>query len=54
MEVIKRREYESESGKKESVTYMCQKCKTIFAAYDEEKPRSDNEKFAKRGNICFD
>lgn len=54
MEVIKRREYESESGKKESVTYMCRKCKTIFAAYEEQKPRSNNAKFAKRGNICFD
>lgn len=54
LEVIKRREYESESGRKESVTYMCLKCKTIFAAYEEEKPRSDNAKFAKRGNICFD
>ena len=54
LEVIKRREYESESGKKESVTYMCRKCKAIFAAYEVEKPRSDNAKFVRRGNICFD
>lgn len=54
MEVIRRREYESCSGKKESVTYMCRKCKTIFAAFEPETTDCDSSKFAKRGNICFD
>lgn len=54
LEVIKRREYESETGKKESVTYMCQKCKTIFAAFEPETPACNNEKFVNQTNICFD
>lgn len=54
LEVIKRREYESESGKNESVTYMCRKCKAIFAAYEPETPACNNEKFVNQTNICFD
>ena len=54
LEVIKRREYESRSGRKESVTYMCQKCKAIFAAYDPENPPVDTSKYTKQANICFD
>lgn len=54
LEVIKRREYESRSGRKESVTLMCRKCKTIFAAYDPENPPVDASKYTKQANICFD
>ena len=54
LEVIRRREYESGSGRKESVTYMCRKCKTIFAAFEPENPPVDASKYTKRANICFD
>lgn len=54
LEVIRRREYESRSGRKESVTYMCRKCKAIFAAYDPENPPVDASKYTKQANICFD
>ena len=54
LKVIRRREYESRSGRKESVTYMCQKCKAIFAAYDPENPPVDASKYTKQANICFD
>ena len=54
LEVIKRREYESRSGRKESVTYMCRKCKAIFAAHDPENPPVDASKYTKQANICFD
>lgn len=54
LEVIRRREYESRSGRKESVTLMCRKCKAIFAAYDPENPPVDASKYTKQANICFD
>ena len=54
LEVIRRREYESRSGRKESVTCMCRKCKAIFAAYDPENPPVDASKYTKQANICFD
>ena len=54
LKVIRRREYESRSGRKESVTYMCRKCKAIFAAYDPENPPVDASKYTKQANICFD
>ena len=54
LKVIRRREYESRSERKESVTYMCRKCKAIFAAYDPENPPVDASKYTKQANICFD